>query len=193
MALRYSESCLYFLTTLLQSVMTLVMTSEIAELDPEPEIPWLKTFHLRCGVDALTGEPKSSALIGPTVRDKPLSNHGPLRTNFVVEVIRSVHQQRRMHKFEGKSTVNSMSPLALNASLAIQTSHVSTKNSFLVETIVSGEYDFEQLDLEDRDLVLTDEASALSKTPEKFRKRYGDYFVVGFKRRYWFHALVEGR
>ena len=191
MVLRYSESCPYFLKTLLQSVTTLVMTSEIAELAPEPEIPWLKTFHLRCGVDALSGEPKSSALKGSTVRDKSLSNHGPPRTNFVVEVIRSVHQQRRMQRFEGQSTVNSMSPLALNTSLAIQTSHVSIKNSFLVETIVSGEYDFEQLDLED--LELTDKASALSKTPEKFRKTYGDYFVVGSKRRYWFHALVEGR
>jgi len=183
--LRYS--CLYFLKTLLQSA----ITSAIAELDSEPEIPWSKSFRLRCGVDALTGDPKSYALKGPPVRDKSFSNQGPPRTDFVVEVIRSVHQQRRMHKFEGQGTVNSMSPLALNASLAIRTSHASTNDSFMIETVVSGEYDFEQLDLED--LELTDNALALSKTPEKFRKTYGDYFVLGFKNRYWFHALVECR
>ena len=162
-----------------------------SELDPEPEIPWSRTFHLRRGVDALTGVPKLSALKGPTVPLKSAPNHGPPKTDFVVKVIRGVHQQRRIHKFEGRGTVNPMSPLTLNASFAIQTSHFSSNHSFLVETIVSGEYDFEKLDLEV--LELTSEALALTKTPEEFRKRYGDYFVLGSKNRYWFHALVECR
>jgi len=185
MVLRYS--CLYFLETLLQSV----TTSEIAELDPGPEIPWLENFYLRCGVDALTGAPKPSALKGRTVRDKSPPNHPPTKAKFTVEVIRGVHQQQRMHKFEVRGAVNPMSQLALSTSFAMQTSHVSSNQSFLVETIVSGEYDFEKLDLED--LELTDKAEALSKTHEEFRKTYGDYFVLGSKSRYWFHALVECR
>ena len=182
MVLRYS--CLFLLKTLLQSVIS-------SAIDPEPQIPWLESFHLRCGVDALTGEPKVSALKRPTVRDKSPLNDGPARANVVVESIRGVHQQSRKHKFEGRGTVNSMSPLVLDASFAMETSHFSSNNSFLVETVVYGEYDFEKLDLED--LELTSEALALSKTPAEFRKRYGDYFVLGFKRRYWFHALVECR
>jgi hypothetical protein len=185
MVLRYS--CLCILKILLQSV----VTSEFAQLDPEPQIPWLESFHLRTGVDALTGEPKVSALKRPTVPDQSLPNDGSARANIMVEVIRGVHQQSRMRRFEGRGTVNSMSPLALNASLAMQTSHISSKHSFLVETVVSGEYDFEKLDLED--LELTSEALALSKSPGEFRKIHGDYFVLGFKRRYWFHALVECR
>jgi hypothetical protein len=178
-----------FLKTLLQSVITSGISA--TQLDPEPQIPWLETFHLRSGVDALTGEPKVSALKRPTVPDKSLPNDGPAKANVVVKVIHGVHQQSRMHKFEVRGTVNPISPLALNASLAMQTSHSSSNHSFLVETIVSGEYDFEKLDLED--LELTSEALALSKTPGKFRKIHGDYFVLGFKRRYWFHALMECR
>ena len=178
---RYSVSAF---KTLLQSMMT-------SELDPEPEIPWLKSFYLRCGVDALTGVPKVSALKRPTVPNKSLPNHGPPKTDFMVKIIRGVHQQWRMHKFKGRGTVNPMSPLALNASFAVQTSHSSSNHLFLVETIVSGEYDFEKLDLEV--LELTSEALALSKTPGEFRKRHGDYFVLGSKNRYWFHALVECR
>ena len=107
-----------------------------------------------------------------------------------MKAIRSVHQQSREHKFEGGGTVNS-SQLALNASFAMQTSQFSSDHSFLVETVVSGEYDFEKLDLED--LELTPEALALSKKPHEFRKIYGDYFVLGSKRCYWFQALVECR
>jgi hypothetical protein len=125
--------------------------------------------------------------------DISLPNDGPaIIDKFEVEVIHGVNKQWRKHKFGGRGTVNSMmSPIALDASLAMQTSHISSKHSFLVETIVSGGYDFEKLDLED--LELTSEALALSKTPEEFRKIHGDYFVLGFKRRFWFHALVECR
>jgi hypothetical protein len=171
-----------------------VVTSEFAQLDPEPQIPWLESFHLRSGLDALTGEPKVSALKRHTVQvpAKSLSNDGPaIIDKFEVEVIHGVHQQSRMHRFEARGTVNSMSPIALNASLAMQTSHISSNHSFLVETIVSGGYDFEKLDLED--LELTSEALALSKIPGEFRKIHGDYFVLGFKRRFWFHALVKCR
>ena len=78
---RYSVSAF---KTLLQSVMT-------SELDPEPEIPWLKSFYLRCGVDAPTGVPKVSALKRPTITvpNKSLPNHGPPKTDFMV--IRGVH------------------------------------------------------------------------------------------------------
>jgi hypothetical protein len=181
------NSCLCFLKTPLQSV----KTSAFARLDAEPEIPWLHTFQLRCGVDALTGEPKISALKRPTVRGKSRPNVDSTRAYAAVKAIRGVHQQSRRHKFEGQGTVNSMSPLALNASFAMQTSRFSSDHTFLVETVVFGEYDFEKLDLDV--LELTSGALALSKTPRKFRERYGDYFVLGLKRRYWFHALVECR
>ena len=94
------------------------------------------------------------------------------------------------HKFEGGGTVN-LNQLALNASIALQHSQFSSDDSLLVEITVSGEYDFEKLDLDV--LELTPEALALSKKPQEFRKIYGDYFVLGSKRRYWLHALVECR
>ena len=90
---------------------------------------------------------------------------------------------------EVQGTVNSMSPLALNASFDMETSQFSSDYSFLLETVVSGEYDFQQLDL--GVLELTSDALASSKTHGEFREEYGDYFVLGLKRRYWFHALVE--
>jgi hypothetical protein len=168
------------------------MTSEITVLDPEPQIPWQESFHLRCGVDALTGEPKYPALKTrkSTVQDKS-SNRGSKRVDLWVETIHGVHQQSRRHMFQVQGTINAMVPLSLNGSFAIQGEHVSFNRSFLVETIVFGQYNYEKLDLED--LELTDEAQALIGRPGEFRKRYGDYFVLGSKLRYWFHALVECR
>jgi len=166
------------------------MGSEITTLDPEPQIPWQESFHLRCGVDALTGYPKRHALKKPTARDKS-PNRGSKRVNLWVEIIHGVHQQSRRHMFQVQGTVNPTGPLSLNGSFAIQASHVSSDRSFLVETIVFGQYDYEKLDLED--LELTDEAQALIERPGEFRKRYGDYFVLGSKLRYWFHTLVECR
>jgi hypothetical protein len=168
-----------------------VKPSEITVLDPESQIPWQETFLVGCGVDALTGQPKASALKEHIVEDGYLSNKGPPKLHTVVHVIRGVHEQSRKDNFEGGGTVNSMNPLALDASFAMQASHFSSNHSFLSEIVMSGEYDFEKLDIEN--LELTSEALALSRTPEEFRKRYGDYFVLGFKRRYWFHALVECR
>ena len=181
--------CSLLIIALLQSVMNLPTTV----LDQELQIPWQETFYLRCGVDALTGDPKYSALKQFTVRDNILIPDRKKQDTVVVEIIHGVHQQLRKQsqKFEVQGTVNPMSASALNSSFAIQTSHVSPDDSFLVETIVSGEYDFEYLDLDD--LKLASKAKASSKTPRKFRNIYGDYFIIGFKRRYWFHALVECR
>ena len=110
-----------------------------------------------------------------------------------MEIIHGAHQQSRKNKFEVRGTVNPgiMSPLALGASFIIETSRVASDQSLLIETIVSGEHDFETLDM--KRLQLTSEAQALSETPEAFRKTHGDYFVCGLKRRYWFHALVQFR
>lgn len=54
--------------------------------------------------------------------------------------------------------------------------HTSSNRSFLVETIVSGEYDFEKLDLEA--LELTSEALALSETPGKFHKEHSVIVII---------------
>ena len=110
-----------------------------------------------------------------------------------MEIIHAEHQQSRNHKFEVRGTVNPgiMSPLALGAPFIIETSRVASDQSLLIETIISGERDFETLDI--KRLQLTSKAQALSETPEKFRKKCGDYFVYGVQRRYWFHALVQYR
>jgi len=93
---------------------------------------------------------------------------------------------------QGTININSMSPSALDLPFIIETSHVSPDHSFLVKTILSGEYDLEQLDLDD--LELTSEAQSLSNsTSEKFSEMYDDYFVCGSQCRFWFHALVECR
>jgi hypothetical protein len=118
-------------------------------LDPEPQIPWLGSFYLSCGVDALTGRPQSlcSKEIHRAGQVYSISNNSSTRAHTMVEAIRGVHQQSRKHKLEGQGTVNSMSSLALDAPFAMQTSQFSSSHSFLVGTVVSGEYDFEKLGL----------------------------------------------
>ena len=160
------------------------MATAIAVLDSELQIPWGATFELRCGVDALTGGAMFPALRKSTVRRNKYPNQDS-RPTHLVKIIHGIHEQSRAH-IEVQGVVNPMNPSALDSSFAIQTPHVSPDRSFLVETIVYGGYNFEELDLDD--VVLTSRAQTLSETPEKFRQIYGDYFVCGSKRRYWFHA-----
>lgn len=59
----------------------------------------------------------------------------------------------------------------------------------MVEYWIDGKYDFERA--ADRDLTLTVEAKKFVRDPYEFRKRYGDYFICGFQRRYSFHSIVN--
>jgi hypothetical protein len=61
--------------------------------------------------------------------------------------------------------------------------------SFMIEHNACGEYHFETLNTDD--LELTPEAQHLFETPSKFRERYGDYFIIGYQRRYTFSALLK--
>lgn len=168
------------------------MAAPITVLDPELHVPWVERFKLCCGVEALTGDSKNPALRRSIMRNQS-PNQVPKLTTFV-RIIHEVHEQSRRHpKVQGTINIDSMSPSALDLPFAIGTSHLAFEDSFLVETILSGEYDFEQLDL--GDLELTSEAQSIvsNSTPEEFSEMYGDYFVCGSQRRFWFHALVECR
>ncbi|KAH9970167.1 hypothetical protein BJV74DRAFT_867453 [Russula compacta] len=66
----------------------------------------------------------------------------------------------------------------------------NSKASFMIEQFVHGYYHFENLNMDD--LQLSDRAkSLLQVSPDKFRDEYGDYFILGYQRRFMFSALIE--
>ena len=63
------------------------------------------------------------------------------------------------------------------------------ETSFMIEQYVYGEYHFETLNMDDLELTVGAQ-SKLQESPERFRDEYGDYFIVGYQRRFMFSALT---
>jgi hypothetical protein len=79
--------------------------------------------------------------------------------------------------------------MIVEASFSREMTRSQLESSFFIEQYVHGEYHFETLDMDD--LELTDSArSLLQEAPDKFRDEYGDYFIVGYQRRFMFSALI---
>ena len=92
--------------------------------------------------------------------------------------------------FTHKAPFNTHFPLAIEASFARETTRSNFETGFMIEQYVHGYYHFEVLNMDD--LQLTDRAeSLLQVSPDKFREEYGDYFIVGYQRRFMFSALIE--
>ncbi|KAH9970161.1 hypothetical protein BJV74DRAFT_263254 [Russula compacta] len=108
------------------------------------------------------------------------------------KIVHGQHEVSNKHRFHAHGTINTYSPLTLKASFARETTRSDFKASFMIEQLVHGHYHFEVL--ETGNLQLTDRAkSILQRSPHRFRDEYGDYFIVGYQRRFMFSALIESR
>ena len=118
--------------------------------------------------------------------------HGTdLRSSSDTRIIQGLHERWQGHtsRFHVQGTVNPSIPLKLGGSVATSSLDALSKSSFMLEHWAFGEYNFESLDV--TELELTPAAQELLKDPDQFREQYGDYFIVGYQRRYHFHALLE--
>ena len=156
-------------------------------LQIEVQIPWVDTLELGQGIDALTGATKGIAFqdVVWTADSKP-NDHKSTATS---QIIRHLNELYHDVHFGAVATVNSSSPVALSTSFDYLRSRALSSCSFMVEYKINGQYGFER---PPRDkFALTPEAEQCLNDSQKFRDRYGDYFIYGFQRCYTFHTLVH--
>jgi hypothetical protein len=113
----------------------------------------------------------------------PPTFHAELKT------VHGQHEISKKRRFQGQGTINTHSPVTLEASFASERASRDSEASFMIEQYAHGEYYFDALEKDK--LQLTDEAQSLLQSPGKFREQYGDYFIVGYQRRFTFSALFE--
>jgi hypothetical protein len=153
-------------------------------LDSEIQVPWQDGFELGQGIDALSGATKGCAL----EKFKTIP-HTDGRYKSHSSIIHDLQEQHRDSLVNATATINLGSPAALGAKFGYASSGALSSSSFIIEYWIDGKYDFERAT--DHDLVLTSVAHKYVRDPVEFRKRYGDYFICGFQRRYNFHAIVK--
>lgn len=144
------------------------------DLDPVlAGIPWLEGFAPGVGVNALTG-----ALAGNAVKPftpKPAARSGADATYKFVESSRDLTQEIEAST-KGKYNIEGVH---VNASAEyINKIKYSETSMTLLATYLVFYGDYEVADKYE----LTEEAQKLVSEPEKFRARYGDYFVSGVKK-----------
>ena len=150
-------------------------------------MPWLSTFELGQGIDALTGASKGRALEDIIwSSDAHPSDH---KSSATSRVIHHLHELYHDIHVGTAATINISSPVALSASFDYLRSRTLSSSSFMIEYKIDGQYGFERPP--HNDLKLTPDAQQCLDDPETFRERYGDYFVYGFQRGYSFQAIVH--
>jgi hypothetical protein len=158
------------------------------KLDPQVLTPWLDTFELGQGIDAVNGDSRPSPFKG-IERLKVAPDSDPPRLESNSKIVHGQHEVSAKRRFHAQGTINTHSPLTLEASFAREMTRSDSKASFMIEQFAHGYYHFEKLNV--NGLHLTDRAkSLLQRSPHKFRDEYGDYFIVGYQRRFVFSALV---
>jgi hypothetical protein len=106
-----------------------------------------------------------------------------------LKIVHGQHEISKKRRFHGQGTINTHSPLTLEASFASERASRDSKASFMIEQYAHGEDFFDNLEKDE--LRLTDKAQSLLQSPGEFREHYGDYFIVGYQRRFTFSALFE--
>ena len=149
-------------------------TNPSTDLDPViAGIPWLDGFAPGVGVNALTG-----ALAGNAVKPftpKPAARSGGDATYKFVESSRDLSQEIEA-RTKGKYNIEGVN---VNASAEyINKIKYSETSITLLATYEVYYGDYEVADKYE----LIEEAQKLVSHPEKFRARYGDYFVSGYKK-----------
>ena len=162
-------------------------TNATTSLQIEVQMPWLDTFELGQGIDALTGASKGTAFqdVIWTSDGRPIDH----KSTATSQIIHHLHELHHDIHFGVAATVNSSSPVALSTSFDYLRSKALSSSSFIVEYKNSGQYGFERPPRSKFEL--THEAEQCLDDPKTFRQRYGDYFVYGFQRGYSFHTLVH--
>jgi hypothetical protein len=162
--------------------------SERTKLDSEVETTWLDTSELGQGIDAVKGRSRPSPFKG-VERLKVVPDSDPPRLESNSKVVHGQHEVSAKRRFHAQGTINTHSPLTIEASFTRETTRSDSETSFMIEQFVHGSYHFERL--KTGNLQLTDRAkSLLRRSPHKFRDEYGDYFIVGYQRRFMFSALI---
>ncbi|KAH9970165.1 hypothetical protein BJV74DRAFT_263290 [Russula compacta] len=157
-------------------------------LDPQVSTPWLDTFELGHGIDAVNGDPRPSPF-EDIERHRVVRDSDPPTVESGSKVVHGQHEVSKKSRFRAQGTINTHSPLTLEASFARGTTRIDSKASFMIEQFVHGYYHFDNL--KTGNLRLTHRAkSLLQRSPHRFRDEYGDYFIVGYQRRFTFSALI---
>jgi hypothetical protein len=164
-----------------------IADTKVTRLDSQVLIPWLQTYELGQGIDALTGHSRISPF--KNVKKLPIAHESDLRSDLEIRIVHGLHERSNLLRFQGQGTINTHSPVTLGGSFLGERAESVSDVSFMIEHNAYGEYHFETLNTDD--LKLTPEAQGLLKTPTQFRQRYGDYFILGYQRRYAFNALVQ--
>jgi hypothetical protein len=155
----------------------------------EVQVPWLDTFELGQGIDALTGAAKGRAL--EDIMWSPEAQPSDHKSSATSRIIHHLHELHHDVHAGTTATINISSPVALSASFDYLRSRSWSSSSSMIEYKVDGQYGIERPPL--HTLELTPEARECLTDPKKFRERYGDYFVYGFQRGYSFYAIVQYR
>ncbi|KAH9970157.1 hypothetical protein BJV74DRAFT_867423 [Russula compacta] len=157
-------------------------------LDSQVKVPWLDTYVLGEGVDALDGDVKLSPFEG--IRSLQVGEAQSLQSReSSLKIVNGQHEISKKCRFHAQGTINTHSPLILEASSSREIRRSDSETSFMIEHYISGEYPFEMLTT--NELRLTNSArKLLEQSPRKFRDQYGDYFIAGYQRQFMFSALI---
>jgi hypothetical protein len=172
-------------------------TSQIQEvlshLSTEINIPWNSRLTVGQGINALTGEAVASAFT-PL---EPLDSKGDSKldsSEIIVKSIDKLHELSDDFRIDTSATINLGTPTTtIKAKLDALKTNIFSQRNVIIECRRAGKYISSLHDI--KSLELTDDAKGLlqSKDYEKFRYRYGDYFVAGFERHFKFSAIMVCR
>jgi hypothetical protein len=106
-------------------------------------------------------------------------------------IIHMLDEQRSETRIHTDATINLGSlPATIGAKFDYKHASTDSATSFMIQYWIDGQYAFDQVAR--RDLKFTPEAKEYARAyPREFRKRYGDYFIIGYQRRYSFRAIVN--
>lgn len=107
-------------------------------------MPWLDTFVLGEGIDALNGDVKLSPFEG--IRSLQVGEAQSLQSReSSLKIVYSQHEISKKCRFHAQGTINTHSPLTLETSSSREIRRSDAETSFMIEHYIYGEYQFEML------------------------------------------------
>lgn len=159
---------------------------QVTDLDLFITVPWQDHFKLGQGINALTGKPAGRALEHIEPLQPADLDHQRTTGN---KSIHNLHDQHLGIGVNTNATINLGFPVTLGAKFDYNHLSADSLSSYFVEYWIDGQYGLECVD--ERDLKLTPEAKEYVGDPARFRERYGDYFICGYRRHYSFRCIVK--
>ncbi|KIK63380.1 hypothetical protein GYMLUDRAFT_57599 [Collybiopsis luxurians FD-317 M1] len=156
-----------------------------------PTVDSFSIFQLGQGVNAITGQPRGHAL-GSFTNENIVTGEGPT-CNVHARVINEFHQLDSDVRIASNATINLGTPAAsITQTAELLKSKALSQREFIIECTIEGQYEYDKLLL--KDLRLTPDAQKIfERSHTDFRNLYGDYFVVGFRRRYRSYTILVCR